>query len=429
MGRLNGARAERAQPLDQLARAAAGRKRGKTTSIDGKLLLLLVCLMPVAVSAQYSDGSNAGCEAGKITATTGSNDCTECKAGTYSTGDIVNKAWGCGDGRSPCSVSASSIDGDAYASSAVDGLTSNFFHTECNKANEWFMLDLKSEYEIASVKIFNREPFQSLSGAEIRVGNIDSFDGNPACVSNLPGESVITVTCRATGRYVFVVQPRSDTCLHFSEIEVPIRLGCIACPAGKLSVAVGASAAAACVDCGPGMFENATGSSACKTCGANADSLPGSPNERSCFCKAGFYGDGTSCQACQAGKYTYSHTAAFLTEKENPPEASRSYSSLVNGQWARSMLDSGAAWCAGRSTAGTEWIKIDLGLAMRVHGVVLQARHENNDYLTEVEVKHSLDPNSGFSSVQSHANGGVRFFPAATFSSNQLSRLHCQPEL
>jgi hypothetical protein len=285
------------------------------------------------------------------------------------------------------------------------------------------MLDLKSEYEIASVKIFNREPFQSLSGAEIRVGNNDSFDGNPACVSNLPGESVITVTCGDTGRYVFVVQPRSDTCLHFSEIEVPIRLGCIPCPAGKLSVAVGASAAAACVDCGSGTFENATGSSACKTCDANADSLPGSPNERSCFCKAGFYGDGTSCKACQAGKYTYSHTAAFLREKENPPEASRSYSSIAGG--ALSMLDSGDAWCAyiESQSANPAWMKIDLGLAMRVHGVVLQARHGYNDYLTEVEVQHSLDPNSGFSSVQSHANGGVRFFPAATFSNKEKSEL------
>jgi hypothetical protein len=49
MVRLNGDRAERAQPLDQPARAAAGRKRGTTTSIDGILPLLLVWLMPVEV--------------------------------------------------------------------------------------------------------------------------------------------------------------------------------------------------------------------------------------------------------------------------------------------------------------------------------------------------------------------------------------------
>jgi hypothetical protein len=77
MGRLNGDRDERAQRLDQPARAAAGRKRGTTTSIVGKLHLLLVCLMPVAVSAQY------WCEAGKFTAATGSTVCTDCEPGKY----------------------------------------------------------------------------------------------------------------------------------------------------------------------------------------------------------------------------------------------------------------------------------------------------------------------------------------------------------
>jgi hypothetical protein len=68
-------------------------------------------------------------------------------------------------------------------------------------------------------------------------------------------------------------------------------------------------------------------------------------------------------------------------------------------------------------------MKIDLELAMRVDGVVLQARHDHDQYLTEVEVQHSLDPNSGFSSVQSQANGGVRFFPTATNSNKQKSEL------
>jgi hypothetical protein len=69
----------------------------------------------------------------------GDSACTTCPAGTYSTGDIVNKARGCGDGSSPCPVSASSIHGDyytAYASLAVDGLTNNFFNTECNSIEE-----------------------------------------------------------------------------------------------------------------------------------------------------------------------------------------------------------------------------------------------------------------------------------------------------
>jgi hypothetical protein len=88
------------------------------------------------------------------------------------------------------------------------------------------------------------------------------------------------------------------------------------------------------------------------------------------------------------------------------------------------MLDSQQAWTAEALSAGNTWMKIDLGLVMRVHGVVIQARNDDQgQYVTEVEVQHSLDPNSGFISVQSQANGGVGFFPPATYSNKQESEL------
>jgi hypothetical protein len=173
-----------------------------------------------------------------------------CPAGKYSS--VVNKARGCGGGSSPCPVSASSRYEDFAASLAVDGQTDNYFHTVCDSANEWFMLDLESESNIASVTIYNRancgwmsirECQERFQGAEIRVGNVNSFDGNPACASNLPGDAVITVTCGATGRYVFVVQPRSNTCLNFAEIEVFVMMGCISCAAGKYKAAAGVNTA------------------------------------------------------------------------------------------------------------------------------------------------------------------------------------------
>jgi len=107
------------------------------------------------------------------------------------------------------------------------------------------MLDLESESNIASVTIYNRVDgwWDRIQGAEIRVGNVNSFDGNPACASNLPGDAVITVTCGATGRYVFVVQPRSNTCLNFAEIEVFVMMGCISCAAGKYKAAAGVNTA------------------------------------------------------------------------------------------------------------------------------------------------------------------------------------------
>ena len=151
--------------------------------------------------------------------------CSNAQIDPYWGRAVFNRARGCGGGSSQCPVSASSITGwGGPASSVVDGLTNTFFHTECNRANEWFRLDLESEHKIGSVRIYNRpnwpEGLDRFRGAEIRVGNVNSFDGNPVCASNLPGDAVITVTCGAAGRYVFVVQPRSDTCLHFAEIEV-----------------------------------------------------------------------------------------------------------------------------------------------------------------------------------------------------------------
>jgi hypothetical protein len=65
-------------------------------------------------------------------------------------------------------------------------------------------------------------------------------------------------------------------------------------------------------------------------------------------------------------------------------------------------------------------MKIDLGDPMRVRGVVIQGR-DSSQYVTEVEVQHSLHPNSGSSGLQWQANGGVRAFPTATY--NQKSEL------
>ena len=132
------------------------------------------------------------------------------------------------------------------------------------------MLDLESEYKIASVKIWNRPDGQlaRLQGAEIRVGNVNSFAGNQACASSLPGDAVVTVTCSATGRYVFVVQPRSDTCLHFAEIEVStvstVSSTCATCVAGKYAAA---SASTVCTDCPAGKISVA-GATACSNCEA-----------------------------------------------------------------------------------------------------------------------------------------------------------------
>jgi len=76
----------------------------------------------------------------------------------------------------------------------------------------------------------------------------------------------------------------------------------------------------------------------------------------------------------------------------NPPESARSYSSADHRQ---SMLDSPQAWSSRRPVskehdAGKEFLVMDLGQEMRVGGVVIQAREDQPEYVTEVEVLHTL---------------------------------------
>jgi hypothetical protein len=181
----------------------------------------------------------------------------------------------------------------------------------------------------------------------------------------------------------------------------------------------------ACNNCEAGKYINATGATACLQCATNATSTA---DGRSCACLPGFEGDGQAhCSACAAGKFS----GAQVIDTTNPPETSRTYSSVwvhdgIGTGHSQSMLDSPQAWSAGANAAG-QWMKIDLGLAMRVNGVVIQARgfYDNqyvNQYVTEVEVQHSLDPISGFSALQSQANG-VRFFPTSTSSNPVKSEL------
>jgi hypothetical protein len=168
--------------------------------------------------------------------------CVACAAGTSASIERIGGGKGCGDGRnSPCLASASSIlvhDGVPYpAALAVDGLLDNFMHTNLETVIQWFMLDLESERRIVSVKIysrtFNGNGADRMAGAEIRVGNNLTWDGNQICASQLPGIDIIDVQCNAIGRYVFVVQPRYEV-LNFAEIEVlSLTSGsCVACPAG-----------------------------------------------------------------------------------------------------------------------------------------------------------------------------------------------------
>jgi hypothetical protein len=115
-------------------------------------------------------------------------------------------------------------------------------------------------------------PVETDFQGRLRFSYANRPDGNPACASSLPGDDVITVTCRATGRYLFVVQPRSDTCLHFTKIEVfelvnPDSRDCIACEAGKYSAA---AASTVCTDCPTGTYSPTVAADTCLSCPAHS---------------------------------------------------------------------------------------------------------------------------------------------------------------
>ena len=83
----------------------------------------------------------------------------------------------------------------------------------------------------------------------------------------------------------------------------------------------------------------------------------------------------------------------FVTR--NPPESSRTYSSIYNGERAgnghgRSMLGGPQAWSAAKDEAG-QWVRIDVGQVRRLAGVVLQGRKDQGQWVERYRVRTSLD--------------------------------------
>jgi hypothetical protein len=116
----------------------------------------------------------------------------------------------------------------------------------------------------------------------------------------------------------------------------------------------------------------------------------------------------------------YSDAEVIIT---NPPEMSRTYSSIccgssAGGSHGRSMLDSPVAWVSGNPGSAGEWMQIDLGSILLVHGVVIQARADFPDqWVTEIEVQCSTTASNFVTATAT--GGGTRFFPTSTYS-NQI---------
>eukprot|EP00239_Pterosperma_sp_CCMP1384_P001422 CAMPEP_0197849790 /NCGR_PEP_ID=MMETSP1438-20131217/13210_1 /TAXON_ID=1461541 /ORGANISM="Pterosperma sp., Strain CCMP1384" /LENGTH=687 /DNA_ID=CAMNT_0043462629 /DNA_START=158 /DNA_END=2221 /DNA_ORIENTATION=+ len=124
----------------------------------------------------------------------------------------------------------SSTSHGGVAGRAVDGLTDDTSYNQgsCThthrESNPWWRVDLETEQNITSVKLWNRRDCCSnrLDGAEIRVSITDNVEDAEICatVSSIGAGASGAFACQASGRFVFVVIPGNNKILTLCEVQV-----------------------------------------------------------------------------------------------------------------------------------------------------------------------------------------------------------------
>ena len=255
----------------------------------------------------------------------GSDECTDCPAGTYRSGAThYNLARACGaDGLQPCSTQQSST-WLGVAERAVDGdVNTAYGGNSCShtwpESSPWWMVDLGQVRAVRAVKIWNRADeccSWRLQDFDIRIGDAAaSYSAATACFTNgsapMTSPHTVEVECGGSGRYLYIGLPgRSDGAQQVMTLcEVEVYEGCNACP-------------------------------------ANADSPAGSDAVSDCTCSAGFEGpDGAPCSPCAAG-----YMGCFGCPTDQWPGA-ETYTRSSGGRWTKIwshditlMPDDGANW-------------------------------------------------------------------------------------
>ena len=344
----------------------------------------------------------AACFAGTFKTATGSAACADCAAGKYQAAAVVTT--------NP-SEAARRYSG-VYANLAKD--------TDCHKsmldsdsgwcsdaytagASSWMIIDLGSNFRVHGVVtqcrananqcVTEMEVHYSLTLTPILTSDwlsARTASGStrfflPATYSStLKTSSIFSmpVTARYIRIFVYAWTGHPSMRAGVLTLSTTVTDACADCGAGKYSTATSATVSATCVDCVTGKF---------------------SPTAAS------------FCADCAAGKY---QDAVVITT--NPPEASRTYESVWdNGApgstFARSMLDSAAAWNFGISATVPEWMQIDLGSEFRIHGVVTQCRANHPQCPYQVEAQYSLSTSNFVSATT--VSGTTRFFLPLEYSS------------
>ena len=182
----------------------------------------------------------------------------------------------------------------------IDGDFTGHWSTSCSSggsclAKNWMRIKLNNMPDdtriyLRSVRIYyDSNHFGGLVGAEVRVGNGESFsDGDHTVCATIQESSqsnlfsgthrYLDLACKATGNYIFLVQP-NPKCLTLSELEVVgIRHGCTKCAADFYSDRAGSTS---CSSCPWAWDENAPWRA---TSGEMTDTTGG------CVCRKGYLG-------------------------------------------------------------------------------------------------------------------------------------------
>ena len=286
-----------------------------------------------------------------------SPQCIACEAGKFKGPCVeqpieVNLARYCGETKDQaCPVSASSYHSFAPPSLATNGI----YEDNSNSPNYdtlpggwrssagvdthtqiYLKIDFGQAYTVDYIKVY---PWQGslshykIDNTEYRVGDIDEYRSNNVCHyfgELYPENSVKTLNCGATGRYLFVTKPFAGSseiwlaeveaygtittecewelqpctdCPDFSSSTTTTNVDVSSCKCNAGAFGTGG----ACTLCTPGTYTSTIDSPTCTDCPDNSQSsLQGSDSITSCLCNVGYEkhvsGDGT-CSACAAGKY------------------------------------------------------------------------------------------------------------------------------
>ncbi|KAG9283887.1 hypothetical protein AMEX_G2723 [Astyanax mexicanus] len=126
----------------------------------------------------------------------------------------------------------SSLYGNGFPLTAIDGNRDGVYaHGSCSHTQDdlspWWRLDLLKRHKVFSINVINTSDNipERLNGAEIRVGNSLSNNGNdnPRCgvISSLGKNPSVTFQCNGMkGRYVTIMIPGRKEYLTLCEVEV-----------------------------------------------------------------------------------------------------------------------------------------------------------------------------------------------------------------